>query len=132
VPLAAPARGVVTVRARFAGRSACRARASSPFDPASRDLAHVFVTTSSRAEAAARAAHTFSERMLGTLLILLVTGRDAADAAAWFPISAAAVPLVIAPVAAMATLSAMPLLVPAPFALAAFPLLCVPALVALS
>jgi len=67
--------------------------------------------------------------MLGTLLILLVTGRDAA---AWFPISAAAVPLVIAPVAAMATLSAMPLLVPAPFALAAFPLLCVPALVALS
>ena len=68
--------------------------------------------------------------MLGTLLILVLSGHDAA--AASLPIVLAAVPVVVAPAVALTAAASLPLLIPAPFAPVAFPLLCVPALVALS
>ena len=71
-------------------------------------------------------------RVLGTLLILVLSGGEAAGFVASVPMVVVAVPLLLGSVAAMATVSATPLLVPLPFALVAFPLLCVPALSALS
>ena len=66
--------------------------------------------------------------MLGTLLILALGGHDAA--AASLPIALAAVP--VRPAVALTAAASLPLLIPAPFALAAFALPCVPALVALT
>ena len=68
--------------------------------------------------------------MLGTLLILVLSGHDAV--AASLPIALAAVPVNVAPAVALTAAASLPLLIPAPFALAAFPLLCLPALVALT
>jgi hypothetical protein len=70
--------------------------------------------------------------VLGTLLLLALTGNGGSGAAASVPATVFAVPLLIAPVAASAALAAMPLAVPAPFALLVLPLLWLPALVGLS
>ena len=64
--------------------------------------------------------------MLGTLLILVLGGHVAASAIG----SEVAVPVVVAPAVALTAAAFLPLLIPAPFALAAVPVLCVPALVA--